>query len=105
MKRLTQIACIAAILCSFSGCLQWNDFSSDSKQPEKVLFDQAMDAAENGKFDVAYLTLRTLVNTYPDSDYAVKAGEALKDPRIASCCKDAWMNPPLDDRVSTFFPQ
>ena len=105
MKRLTQIACMVGILSSLTGCLVWNDVSVDSKQPEKVLFDQAMDATKHGKYDVAHLTLETLVNTYPDSDYAAKARKILKDPRIASCCKNVWMNPPPDDSVSTFSPQ
>jgi len=51
-----------------------------------------MDAAEHGKFDVAGLTLQTLVNTYPDSDYALKAEEAMQDPRIAAY-KHSWVTP------------
>ena len=31
----------------------------DSKQPDKVLFDQAMDALQHGKYDVTRLTLQT----------------------------------------------
>src|SRR5436853_3122313 len=37
-----------------------------SKQPDKVLFDRAMDAMKHNRFDVARITLQTLINTYPD---------------------------------------
>jgi len=36
-----------------------------SKQPDKVLFDRAMDAMKHNRFDVARMTLQTLINTYP----------------------------------------
>ena len=39
-----------------------------SRQPDKVLFDKAMDAMRHNRFDVARLTLQTLINTYPDSE-------------------------------------
>jgi len=45
----------------------------DSKQPDKVLFDRAMDAMKHNKYDVARLSLQTLINTYPDSEYVARA--------------------------------
>ena len=39
-----------------------------SKQPDKVLFDRAMDTLKHNRFDVARMTLETLINTYPDSE-------------------------------------
>src|ERR1039457_3073503 len=44
-----------------------------SKQPDKVLFDKAMDAMRHNRFDVARLTLQTLINTYPDSESLARA--------------------------------
>src|ERR1700741_1756466 len=44
-----------------------------SKQPDKILFDRAMDAMKHNRFDVARLTLQTLINTYPDSEYVPRA--------------------------------
>src|SRR2546430_1911957 len=44
-----------------------------SKQPDKVLFDRAMDAMKHNRFDVARLTLETMINTYPDSEYIARA--------------------------------
>jgi len=51
----------------------------DSKQPDKVLFDRAMDAMKHNKFDVARLTLQTMINTYPDSEYIARAKLAVAD--------------------------
>ncbi len=44
-----------------------------SKQPDKVLFDKAMDAMKHSRFDVARMTLQTLINTYPDSEFIARA--------------------------------
>lgn len=51
----------------------------DSKQPDKVLFDRAMDAMKHNRFDVSRLTLQTLINTYPDSEYIARAKLAIAD--------------------------
>jgi outer membrane protein assembly factor BamD len=51
----------------------------DSKQPDKVLFDRAEDAIKHGKFDIARLSLQTLINTYPDSEYVARAKLAIGD--------------------------
>ena len=50
-----------------------------SKQPDKVLFDRAMDALKHNRFDVARLTLQTLINTYPDSEYIARAKLGVAD--------------------------
>jgi len=51
----------------------------DSKQPDKVLFDRAVDAMQHHKYDVARLSLQTLINTYPDSEYVARAKLAVAD--------------------------
>ncbi|HEY1262519.1 MAG TPA: outer membrane protein assembly factor BamD [Terriglobales bacterium] len=51
----------------------------DSKQPDKVLFDRAMDALKHNRFDVARLTLQTLINTYPDSEFLARAKLGVAD--------------------------
>src|SRR5579863_5239453 len=50
-----------------------------SKQPDKVLFDRAMDALKHNRYDLARLTLQTLINTYPDSEYIARAKLAVAD--------------------------
>jgi outer membrane protein assembly factor BamD len=50
-----------------------------SKQPDKVLFDRAMDAIKHNRYDLARLTLQTLINTYPDSEFIARAKLAVAD--------------------------
>ena len=50
-----------------------------SKQPDKELYDKAMLALKKGKFDVARLDLQTMLNTYPDSEYSMRAKLAVGD--------------------------
>ncbi len=50
-----------------------------SKQPDKVLFDKAMDAMKHNRFDVARMTLQTLIITYPDSEFIARAKLAVGD--------------------------
>ena len=50
-----------------------------SKQPDKELFDKAMIAMKKGRFDVARLDLQTMLNTYPDSEYRMRAKLAVGD--------------------------
>ncbi len=50
-----------------------------SKQPDKELFDKAMVAMKKGRYDVARLDLQTLLNTYPESEYQMRAKLAVGD--------------------------
>jgi outer membrane protein assembly factor BamD len=51
----------------------------NSKQPDKELYDKAMIAMKKGRFDVARLDLQTMLNTYPDSEYRMRAKLAVGD--------------------------
>jgi outer membrane protein assembly factor BamD len=51
----------------------------NSKQPDKELFDKAMIAMKKGRLDVARLDLQTMLNTYPDSEYRMRAKLAVGD--------------------------
>lgn len=42
-------------------------------QPDKVLYGKAKTEIDHGRYDVGRLTLQTLINTYPDSEYLSKA--------------------------------
>jgi outer membrane protein assembly factor BamD len=50
-----------------------------SRQPDKELYDKAMIALKKGRFDVARLDLQTLLNTYPNSEYQMRAKLAVGD--------------------------
>jgi len=51
----------------------------NSQQPDKVLYDKAMHALKKGHYDVARLDLQTLLNTYPETEYAMRAKLAIGD--------------------------
>jgi outer membrane protein assembly factor BamD len=51
----------------------------NSKQPDKELFDKAMVAMKKGRYDVARLDLQTMLNTYPESEYRMRAKLAVGD--------------------------
>jgi outer membrane protein assembly factor BamD len=53
--------------------------AGDAKLPDKALYDKAVDATKRGHFDVARLDLQTLLNTYPDSQFQMRAKLAIAD--------------------------
>lgn len=64
-----------------AGCVHKYDtpITKNTQQPDKVLFDQAMHDIEHGRYEVARLTLNTLMNTYDSSEYLAKAKLAIAD--------------------------
>ena len=56
-----------------------NPITKDTQQPDKVLFDTAIDDIEHGRYERARLTLQTLMNTYDTSEYLAKAKLAIAD--------------------------
>ena len=76
-----------------------------SKQPDKVLFDRAMDAMKHNRFDVARMTLQTLINTYPDSEFIARAKLAEGDSWYAEGGTASLAQAEQDYRdFQTFFP-
>jgi outer membrane protein assembly factor BamD len=51
----------------------------DATLPDKQLYDKALAQQKSGHFDVARLDLQTLLNTYPDSQYQMRAKLAVAD--------------------------
>src|SRR5712691_11752378 len=47
--------------------------TSNLDEPDKVLFDRASHDLDKNRFTVSRLTLQTLINTYPDSEYLQQA--------------------------------
>jgi outer membrane protein assembly factor BamD len=77
----------------------------DSKQPDKVLFDRAEEAMKHGKYDVARLSLQTLINTYPDSEYVARAKLAIGDSWYAEGGTAAYAQAESEYKdFITFFP-
>src|SRR5437762_1327255 len=75
---------VAALVALFSAsCARRkkyeNPITKDTLQPDKVLFDKAMADVERSRFEVARLTLNTLMNTYDTSEYMAKAKLLIAD--------------------------
>src|SRR5579875_2357268 len=51
----------------------------DADLPDKQLYDKALAQIKSGHFDVARLDLNTLLSTYPDSQYQMRAKLAIAD--------------------------
>lgn len=76
-----------------------------SKQPDKVLFDRAMDAMKHNRFDVARMTLQTLINTYPDSEFIARAKLGVADSWYAEGGTTALQQAEIEYKdFKTFFP-
>ena len=47
--------------------------ADNNAQPDKILYDRALNDIKHGRQEVGRLTMQTLINTYPDSEYLAKA--------------------------------
>ncbi len=110
MFRRALLLVLMASTIVFVGCTN-NKVSNpianvNSKQPDKVLYDRAMDAMKHNKFDVARLSLQTLINTYPDSEYVARAKLAIGDSWYAEGGSAAMAQAESEYKdFITFFPQ
>lgn len=65
--------------CGFHRKKYENPITKDTQQPDKVLYDKAIKDIERGRYEVARLTLNTLINTYDSSEFLAKAKLAIAD--------------------------
>src|SRR5579864_3540119 len=65
--------------CGFKRKKYENPITKDTKQPDKVLYDRAVSDIEHGRYEVARITLNTLINTYDQSEFLAKAKLAVAD--------------------------
>ena len=84
MRRMRAAVVVVACLFWAGGCtLRRHPIEtpiiSNSQQPDKDLFDRAMNDLEHSRFTVARLTLQTLINTYPESEYVAKSKLSIAD--------------------------
>ncbi len=73
------LAALLTVSCGFKRKAYENPINKDTQQPDKVLFDKAVKDIEHGRYEVARLTLNTLINTYDTSEYLAKAKLAVAD--------------------------
>jgi outer membrane protein assembly factor BamD len=81
LVELAALVVTAALLssCGFHRKKYDNPITKDTQQPDKVLFDKAINDIEHGRYEVARLTLNTMINTYDTSEYLAKAKLAVAD--------------------------
>ena len=82
LRKLSAWFVLPAALTLFVGCGKTpydNPIANDSQQPDKILFDKSIEDLEKHRYELARLTLQTLINTYPDSEYIAKAKLAIAD--------------------------
>jgi len=70
---------LIASSCGYKHGKYENPITKDTQQPDKILFDKAINDIEKGRFEMARLTLQTLINTYDSSEYLAKAKLAVGD--------------------------
>jgi outer membrane protein assembly factor BamD len=108
VKKILVSAALAGALLASSGCHHkvQNPLSNiDSKQPDKGLFDRAMESMKKGRFQESRTLLETLINTYPDSEFIARAKLALGDAWYAEGGKAAWQEAEAQYKdFQTFFP-
>src|SRR5579863_5566350 len=108
LRRIPVFALLGVLVCTIA-CTNKKVFNPlanvGSKQPDKVLFDRAMDALKHNRFDVARLSLETLINTYPDSEFVARAKLGVADSWYAEGGTAALAQAELQyNDFKTFFP-
>lgn len=53
--------------------------ADNNAQPDKILYDKAIEDIKHGRHEIGRLNMQTLINTYPDSEYLAKAKLAIAD--------------------------
>src|SRR5689334_21892779 len=81
MRNAVAVATVAVLLggCGLRRHKYDNPISKETQQPDKVLFDKAVNDIERSRYEIARLTLQTLINTYDTSEYLAKAKLAIAD--------------------------
>src|SRR6266853_1716132 len=82
MPRYILVVLVMASLltsCGFKRKKYDNPITKDTKQPDKVLYDKAIADIEHSRFEIARITLNTLINTYDTSEFLAKAKLAIAD--------------------------
>ncbi len=108
VRKILVSAVLASAMLVVGGCRHktQNPLANiDSKQPDKGLFDRAMDSLKKGRYQETRTLLETLINTYPDSEYIARAKLSLGDAWYAEGGKAAWDQAEVEYKdFQTFFP-
>jgi outer membrane protein assembly factor BamD len=84
----TKLNCLAALgaVIALAGCAGHKTAtakpdanSTASAEADKILYERAVTDLQHSRFETARLSLQTLINTYPDSEYLAKAKLSIAD--------------------------
>jgi len=80
-RHILVVTLLAGLLtsCGFHRKKYEDPITKDTKQPDKVLYDKAVNDIEHGRYEVARITLNTMINTYDQSEFLAKAKLAVAD--------------------------
>ncbi len=108
MRKGFPVVILAALVLLVSGCHRHKHADldlSESAEPDKVLYEKSLEDIQNKRYDVARLTLQTLLNTYPDSDYLAQAKLAIADSYFQEGTTSALTHAEIEYKdFITFFP-
>ena len=76
---VTIAAALAVSSCGFKHKKYENPITAQTQQPDKILYDKGIHDLEKGRYEIARITLNTLMNTYESSEYMAKAKLAIAD--------------------------
>jgi len=81
LHNLVALAALAGLLssCGLRRHKYADPITKNTEQPDKVLFDRAINDIEHSRYEIARLTLQTLINTYDSSEFLAKAKLAIAD--------------------------
>jgi len=89
LRRLPLLLMSVLVLVSASQCnaqilhkkkkVNKSTDATNTAEPDKQLYDKAINDIKHGRHEVGRLGLQTLINTYPDSEYLAKAKLAIAD--------------------------
>src|SRR5215471_17028412 len=105
MKKFFLVSPLLLLLLSCGGKKVASNPPSNLNEPDRVLFERAMHDLDKNRFTVARLSLQTLINTYPDSEFLPQAKYALAESfyREASTASLNQAEAEFKDYI-TFFP-
>jgi outer membrane protein assembly factor BamD len=84
----TKFNCLAALaaVIALAGCAGQKTATAKpdtnntaSAEADKILYERAVNDLQHSRFETARLSLQTLINTYPDSEYLAKAKLSIAD--------------------------
>jgi len=81
VHNLIAVAALAGLLssCGLRRHKYADPITKNTEQPDKVLFDRAINDIEHSRYEIARLTLQTLINTYDSSEFLAKSKLAIAD--------------------------